>query len=348
MRLTRRYSISYTVCVIALLLLAACKAEPVNTARVEPAPPLRIVQLPITYSAVTHLADSQGFIRAEGLPYAIISVPAGPDLATALRANRDDAGAVGGIAVTPVVTMIAAGDHPVVIATTLTSNRQVKLVTFAQIGITSDPASLHSKRIGVTKNTNGDIYLSRLLKKGKVSDAQIVNGRPADLRALLIRGDIDAAVLWDPFVVQSERTYRIERDARRVPNRGDIVILVDPTIDTLAFNIVTTAEKLRRHRPELVKLLRSLVRSDQFIASNRPQAQAELEKWLNVEKGDLGDFFETTTFHVELDQPSLRRWISEELVWWKENHPDATVPADVAQYMDGSLMAEIDTSRVKR
>ena len=339
-----------SACAIALILITSCTPEQNQ----RPAPtkasssPLRIVQLPITYSAVTHLADAKGHIRAQNLPYVIISVPAGPDLATALRAKGEASGAVGGIAITPVVTMIASGEQPVIIATTLTSNRQAKLVTFARGGITDDPTTLRGKRIGVTKNTNGDIYLSRLLKKGKVTNAQIVNGRPADLRALLVRGDIDAAILWDPFVLQAERTYRVDRDARRVPDRGEVLILVDPSLHTLAFNVVTTAEKLRRHRSELIKLLRALVSTEQFISTDRAGAQAELERWLNLDRGDLRDLFETTTFRVEVDEPSLQRWLREELAWWKEQHPDATIPTNVSPYVDSSLIAEIDPNRVKR
>ena len=310
---------------------------------------LKLAQIPITYSAVTYLAGERGYVKQEELALQVISVPAGPDVVTALKGTGENSADAGGIAITPVITMIAAGAEPVVIATTLESSRQAKLVTFSVKGIDGRPATLRGKRIGVTKNTNGDIYLSRLLRKGGLvaSDVTLVNGRPADLRGLLLRDEIDAAVLWDPFVVQAVREYRQRVGPREGWRRGQPAVLVDPSLHTLAFNIVTTRAKLERKRPELLKLLRASIAAEKFIAENRQEAQAALEKWLGLQEGDLNDFFRTTEFHVHADAPQLSQWMQEELRWLKEAHPEVNVPADYRRFIDTSLLSEVAMDRVR-
>lgn len=330
------------VSVSALLFLRGCSKPP------EQVKALRFAQLPITYSAVTFIAEAKGYMRDEGLDYSSVSVPAGPDVVTALKGSGGSTADAGGIAITPVITMIGAGDHPVVLATTLSSTRQVKLVTFAQTGINENSATLKGKRVGVTRNTNGDIYLSRLLRKGglRSQDATLVNGRPADLRGLLIRGEIDAAILWDPFVVQAIREYRSQVEAGKTKSRGEPLVFVDPTLHTLAFNVVTTEEKLAGSREQLIRMLRALKRAEEFIRNNPKEAQSLIEQWLGLEDHDLDDFFATTEFRVSLDAGQVKQWMKEELEWLRENRPDAKVPDDLSPFVDSSLLKTLDASRV--
>jgi NitT/TauT family transport system substrate-binding protein len=340
------------IIVVALVLIGILIAVLLLRGRgpsTDPAKTLRFAQIPITYSAVTFIAEANGYLKEEGLDYSSISVPAGPDVVTALKGTGQNAAGAGAIAITPVITMIGASDHPVIVATTLTSNRQVKLVTFSQTGITEDPATLKGKRIGVTKNTNGDIYLSRLLRKGglRAEDATLVNGRPSDLRGLLIRGEIDAAILWDPFVVQAIREYRSQVEGRKITSRGEPEMFVDPTLATLAFNIVTTEDKLANNREQLIRMLRALIKAEEFMRQHPKDAQALLEKWLNLQSGDLDDFFSTTEFHIYLDSAQTKQWMKEELAWLRENRPDAKVPDDLSSFVDTSLLKSVDASRVK-
>ena len=352
-RVAGRVSLLTGLTITLSLAPTACKKQPelktdVKTVAVRPI--LRVAQLPISYSAVTYLAEAKGYFKGEGLDYQSISVPAGPDVVSALKGSGGASADGGMIAITPVITMIGAGADPVVLATTLTSNRQAKLVTFSRTGITEAPASLRGKRIGVTRNTNGDIYLSRLLRKGKLTpkDVTLVNGRPSDLRGLLLRGSLDAAVLWDPFVIQSEREYRAQAVAGKVQNRGEPRVFVDPTLHTLAFNIVSTRSKLLRNREAWTKMLRATIRAEEYIRQHPKEAQTTLEKWLKLQPGDLGDFFATTEFRVGLNVPQVKKWMREELKWLRENRPDAKNPADLSAYLDPSLLSAIDPKRVVR
>jgi len=308
----------------------------------------RYAELPISYSAVTHVADSLGYAKAQGLNYFVISVPAGPDVVASLR-NAGPSGAyAGGIAVTPVITMIAADAHPVILGTTLDSDQQVQVVTFSRTGITKDAASLRGKRVGVVRNTVGDIYLSRWLAQAGAheSDLVVVDGRPGDLRSLLVDGALDAAILWDPFVAQSVQRYkeRVAKDPSR--NRGDPVVLVDPTMYHLAFNIVTTRDYLQSKRSEMMALLRASISAADYVNSDPHRSQIPLEKWLTLDGGDLDHFMKTTQFKVHLDVPRMKDWMRTELEWLRSKQPDTKIPADFSQFIDTSLLKSINPALV--
>lgn len=310
---------------------------------------ITFAQLPITYSAVTHIAEAKGSYKEEGLNVVTMSVPAGPDVISALRARGENAATVGSIAVTPVITMIASGDAPVVLATTLKSDRRVHLITFSETGITDDPSTLKEKTIGVVKNTVGDIYLTRLLNKGGLSneDVKIVAGSPLDLKNLLLRGDLDAATLWDPFIEQTIREYKKQRGSNLVADRGNPEVFVDPGLYTLAFNVVTTKSMLDKNRPEIVKMLRAVIKAGDYIKTNPKDAQNQIETWLNLESGVLDEFMETTDFNVHLDAEQMKIWMREELEWLQSVRSDAVIPDDFSPYIDSSLLKEIDSTRVR-
>ncbi|MGH9891357.1 MAG: ABC transporter substrate-binding protein [bacterium] len=336
----------YTPLFVLSLVIAGC-GESVEQP-VQQKPRLRFAQLPISDSAVTQLALLRGFIKESGLDYIAISVPAGPDEVTALRTSGVAGADAGGIAITPVVTMIGAKDDPVVIASTLRSQYSAQLVTFDSTGITDNPSSLRGKRIGVVRNTVGDIYLYKLLKKGGLSEKDIVlvNGRPPELRALLIRGDLDAAILWDPFLRQAVKGYRKGLADKTATSRGEPRILVDPTLHTQIFNVVTTRSKLTKKREALTGFLRALIQAERYVNENKVDAQTQLEAWLNLEKGDLADVFAKTEYRVSLDVPYIKEHLRDQLQWLRVPRPDAFVPDNLSTYVDASLLKAVDAGRV--
>ena len=115
---------------------------------------------------------------------------------------------------------------------------------------------------------------------------------------------------------------------------------------THAFKIVTTRAKAQANRDALIRLLRGAICAERYIAANRTGAQAELERWLKLEPGDLDDFFATTQFRVELDVPQIRSWMRAELEWLRERNPQTAVPDDLGRYVDPSFLMAVEPDRV--
>ena len=76
-------------------------------------------------------------------------------------------------------------------------------------------AGLAGHRIGTTIGTNVHFMLSRLLKEAGVT-AEIVNVRPPDIVAALVRGDIDAAAMFPSFYGGAKRALAGRYRALRV------------------------------------------------------------------------------------------------------------------------------------
>lgn len=336
-----------TIITFAFLACAQLGCDRRSTSATTRSKTVTFAQLPITYSATTQLANSRGLFGSDLKPI-FVSVPAGPDVMNSLRSRAPSSPSIGGIAITPVISMIGAGDKPVILATTLVSNQRVKLVTFDSTGISDDGNSLRGKRIGIVRNTVGDIYLSRLLAEAGLtqSDVVVASGRPVDLKNLLLKGDLDAAVLWDPFVVQAVREYRRKVKDNGVPDRGKVKVLVEPGLYTLAFNVVSTQEKLKKNGDAIREFLRGIVKSGDYINQNRDEASESLEQWLKLEDDDLKDFVHTTDFKVHLDVPQVKQWLKEEGDWLISVNKEAKIPVDFSQYVDATLLNEINSELV--
>jgi ABC-type nitrate/sulfonate/bicarbonate transport system substrate-binding protein len=326
--------------------------------------PLRFAQLSIPYSIVTHVAEVRGYYSQAGLAYEPLPASGDADVITALRSKARNAAIAGGLAISPVAAMIAAGEDPVIIATTVTVDwPTTRLVTFQNTGITFqmadintlpviDAGTLRGKRIGVTRDPMCDIYLSRLLAKAalKEPDVTVVTGDPLNLQRHLIRGGVDAAILSEPYIMQVRRYYypKYSHDAS-VPDRGVPVVYLGLTLPQFAFNIVTTRQNLAVNRPALVNMLKALTQAEAYIIGNRPEVQEELGQWLDFWPKDLDYLFVFESRpRVQLNGPLVRGLLREELSRLKQRDAKVVVPNDVAPFVDVSLLLEIDKFRVDR
>jgi len=306
---------------------------------------IKLAQLPIALSLVTRVADQHDFFKNANIKCSVISEPAGPAVVNALKSNAESSPTCGTIAITPTVTMIASKQKPVIIGTILYSKTEVKLVSFASKHITDNPNSLKGKRIGLVRNTIGDIYFSRLLKKIhlKPEDVIIVNGKPGDLKNLLLKNNIDAAVLWTPFATQCATEAKLQTSTKD----DEVVISNDSTLYTVSMHIVTTEQKLKENRAGLVKFLKALTFSESYIQNNLGSVQSDFEKWLGLKTGELNDFITHSRFTVDLNVPQTKEFLTSELQWLKESKKDAYIPGDLSPFIDASLLKEVDPKRVK-
>jgi ABC-type nitrate/sulfonate/bicarbonate transport system substrate-binding protein len=326
--------------ILTIALVASCNKP---AAQVQS---IRLSELVYPFSYATHLALTNGYFHEEGVNVVTIAASTGPDVVTALKAAREGAD-VGDTSITPIITMIAAGDQPVVIAETLKSDKPVVLAAFQSSGITADPNSLKSHKIGVTKNTLQDFYLSRLLKKAQLSpsDVTLVNGRPPELKALFLRGNIDAAVLMDPYIDQLKREYAGISQPQVFP-KGKLQLFVEPGLVPLHYLLVTTKRRLEDNRSAFVALLRAIQKSETYINQNNKAAQQEMERWLMLQPGDLDNFMLNSQFQIKLDIPELIPSFQAEFNWLKESRPDAVLPSDLSSYFDSTLLKEVAPGRV--
>lgn len=184
--------------------------------------------------------------------------PAGPQMLEALAVGAVDFGAVGN---TPPIFAQAADKDlsyagyevypPTSLGVVLPKNSAIKNIQ-----------DLKGKRIAVQKGSSAHELLAKVLDKAGLTwqDIEPIWLPPADARAALDKGSIDAWSIWDPYLSAVELTGKV-----------DVLIDGKDFPETYAYYIAnpkfTTA-----HPQALDKVLYSLNQADSWILNNQVQA----------------------------------------------------------------------------
>jgi len=152
--------------------------------------------------------QTRGILEASGqlkdLPYRIewFNFPAAQPLGEALNAGAVD---VGGLGDAPLVFALAAGARVRAVAATRSQPVDLAIVVNSHSPLT-DVASLKGKRIATTRGSIGHFLALAALKKANISlsDVTFVFLAPADAKAALASGSVDAWSVWDPYTALGE------------------------------------------------------------------------------------------------------------------------------------------------
>ena len=204
-------------------------------------------------SAPVYIALSRGYFRDEGLEVMLQPYTSGRDALDSMIGGNAHFATV---AETPVMFAALRGAKICIVATIADSDSYIKIIGRRDRGI-SKPEDLSGKRIGVSLRTNGEFYLDsylifHYLDKGKV---HVVDMKPEVTAAALEKGDIDAAVTWEPYLTGIRR----ELD-------GNATVLFDEDIYRMMWNIAVARSFARGNPGTIRKVLRALVRAKEFIA----------------------------------------------------------------------------------
>ncbi|MBC8746646.1 MULTISPECIES: ABC transporter substrate-binding protein [Paraburkholderia] len=172
-----------------------------------------IAPLAATADSTLRVGDQQlqtrGILEASGelnnLPYRIewFNFPAAQPLGEALNAGAID---VGGLGDAPLIFAYAAGARVRAVAATRSIPRDLAIIVpdASPIKTTAD---LKGKRIATTRGSIGHYLAIATLERAgiKLSDVSLRFMQPADAKAALASGNVDAWSTWDPYVALAEQ-----------------------------------------------------------------------------------------------------------------------------------------------
>ncbi|MEY2933421.1 MAG: aliphatic sulfonate transporter, substrate-binding protein [Pseudomonadota bacterium] len=144
-----------------------------------------------------------------------VEFAAGPPLLEAMRARAVDIGYAGE---TPPVFAQAGGVQFVYVAADPPAPEAEAIVVPAKSTI-QKLTELKGKRIALNRGSNVHYLLLRALESAqlKLSDVTVVYLAPADARSAFESGQVDAWVIWDPFLAAAERAgARVLKDGREL------------------------------------------------------------------------------------------------------------------------------------
>ena len=182
---------------LSLLILSAC--EPTTTK--QPPEKLTLGTPAVDLSSLIWVAKGRGYFAEQGLDVEIKLYESGNIAATDLMNGKLDLACA-----TEFATAQAWFQQPDLrLISILDRTMDQRLVARRDHGI-SEVSDLRNKRIGVWRGGNSEYYLAMILSLHNIpsSDVRKVNLLPTDQMKAMAKGEIDAMIVWEPFVTMIE------------------------------------------------------------------------------------------------------------------------------------------------
>ena len=328
----RQKIVAIGIIVVILIVALIFIFKPQTPIPPEHLEPLTIATGPPDLSALTLIADENGYFEKYGLNVTLIETPSGFDAMTELLAGTADlayaAEYVG------VRTSIDSPDIRI-IASTMKADT-ISIIARPDRGILV-PTDLKGKTIALQKGTIAEFYLGRYLAGNGIDPLEVTLLYLPTLGVAesVVRGDADAAVIWQPFV------YQIEQQLG--PNSTTWSVQGGQRYYWVTF----TREDVIRDRPDMIRqYLRALDDAETYLYSHEPQAKAIVRMRANTTDEYLNTTWATNWFVLSLDQ-GLIPTMEEEARWMTEqNMTGGKTPPSYLDMVYQDAMREVKPSAV--
>lgn len=225
------------------------------------------------------VASQRGLFQKAGLDVNLVRFTQGGEAVDALVAGQVDLADAA-----DQTTMIRMARAPLLpLAIFGESGRIIKLAASAKISDIKD-----IKKFGIVKGSVSEYSAIKALKTAGIDpkSVQMVPAGPAELPALLMRGDIDGYFLWEPW------------PALAVKQGGKILMTSGEAGYSYTLWITTTPAYYEKHKPELEKLLGVLKDADEIISKEMDAAAKDVNAQTKVPLPDVLAIMKDTTWKV--------------------------------------------------
>jgi NitT/TauT family transport system substrate-binding protein len=272
------------------------------------------------------VAQEKGYFAAERLLVTIHPHSSGKAALDSALEGRADLGTVADV---PVMFAVMNGQPVSIVATIFSAEKDHGIIGRRDRGITT-PASLKGKRIGVTVGTSGHFVLDAFLNRQKLSntEVQMLNLRPEELSGALKRGEVDAAVTWQPLL-----------GVLREQLGGNGADFYGEGIYDLVFNLAGKRDYIVGNPEKIKKVLRAVIQGARFCKDAPDMAREILAKAMKTDAAKLKEHWPSYRFEVTLHQ-SLVLALEDETRWAIKNKlPGAAKMPNYLNYLylDGLL-----------
>ncbi len=269
------------------LLLRDQRAVP--TAAVET---LSIAFSPTLQTALLNIAAEQGYFTEEGLDVKIVPVTHGKAALEHLRQGDADLAAMADV----VFLLAVMKGEAFGTAASMLSTANAHTVVARRDRNIGAPRDLARKRIGVTFGTSGEYFLWAFLIRHKLApDAvTLVDLPPGQIATALANGSIDATATWPPILADAQAALG-----------ENAVVFTETSAYTFNFLLVGRRDFLQGRPRAIEKLLRALLKAEQFNRAHPEDALQLVARRLKVDVNALRPTWKDFDFGVDLAQSQL-------------------------------------------
>lgn len=267
------------VLLMTILLAAGCTKQPVQQGKSDTSDvkEIRVGIVPLPHYAHMWIAYKKGFIDEElqntGFKLKWQPFGLGPMVSEAFAAGHLDMGVMGDF---PAFIGRSAGTNYRIVSIASAAPKALALVVRKDSNITG-VADLKGKKVATTKAAYGQKLLTLLVEKNGMTmkDIQFVNMTMDDLSTALVRGDVDAGVMWDPLLTRMEEA-------------GEIRVIADGTGVYEAYAVVMANEDMLKHHPEAVDaVLKAFQRGKEYLKQHPDESIQLLMEDMKVPRSQL-------------------------------------------------------------
>ena len=269
----------------ALAWLVFCALAPVAAAA--PAAKVFAVSRSI-YATPALVAQANGYFADEGLPLTVNTCATGQ---MCLKQVIDGQAQFATVADTPVA--VASFEHRnfAVVAMMTRSGNELRILARKDRGLRS-LADLRGRKVGAITGTSGHYFLDTALRSASIGPAEVtmVALDPTNAVSALVRGEVDAAALFEPFLSQAAHQL------------GDQAVELPPLrFFRMGFNVVS-APPGQAGDADVERLLRALRRATEFIEAKPAQAQAIVAAAIGMSPAEVVAAWPNFRFGLSLEQ----------------------------------------------
>ncbi|MCD1295909.1 ABC transporter substrate-binding protein [Methanocella sp. CWC-04] len=253
---------------------------------------VRVGYLPSDHDAPFFIAETKGYFDKYGINVEGQKFSAGPDIMKQISAGNLDMAVVGA---PPVISYLDKDPAARIIAPTHSEGSG--LIVKKGLGITS-VAGLKGKKIAIPgPGSIQDVMLRKLLADNGISydkDVNVVTIPAGQMVDTMANGNIDAAIIWEPFV-----TMAVLNDV------GEILLLSKDIMPGHPCCVVIASNEMIQKYPDSVRAyLKAHKDAVEFINANLNESAAIVasSEWLNIDPAIEVESLPHMTFMYKFDE----------------------------------------------
>ncbi|MBI2549408.1 NrtA/SsuA/CpmA family ABC transporter substrate-binding protein [Candidatus Woesearchaeota archaeon] len=244
---------------------------------------------PIPNSALLFIAEEKGYFKEQGLKINYHHFPTGKLALDALIGGGADIATAADV---PIALAGLAEQDISVLATIEYSNNNIQVVARKDSGIIT-PTDLKGKKIATTNGGGPLFFTYTFLERNKIniSDVKLIYLNPGDMVAALIKGDIDAFIVFEPSPAV----------AKREMGNSKVTVFAPTDLYGETWNIVTMSHFDNQNEYTIKKFIIALLKAETFLKENKEESLEIVSKYSGTDKLLLVDIMQKQNYGVVLN-----------------------------------------------
>ena len=252
------------------------------------------------------------------------SLKSGPLVNESFASGQQDIGVVGDV---PAIIAKSSGQNNIIISNASYGEKALAVLVKSGSKI-KDPSQLKGKKIAYVKGSYAHHLLSVVLERAglTLNDIESVNLAAGDIPSAIESGEVDAGVLWEPFITQLVDQNRVD-------------VLVDGTNIKRGNLVVVATKDYATNNPEVIQtFLKVYNEAAKYIVDNPKEAAKLVSGDFGLSEDELVEVFKNFNYSPKISDDDISELKAVEEFLRKEKLTSSKV--DIDKFIDKSYLKD--------